>query len=93
MGAIKILVRHIIGLINRYPWTMAIFGFASGIASFVLVEREQERFAQIVSALMLLSWVWLALENLLQRGVASWFGFKLPPPLLSFATQMVHQES
>lgn len=82
-----------IALITRYPWAVAIFGFISGVASFFLVEREQEKFAQLVSALMLVSWVWLALENLLQRSVSSWFGFKLPPPLLSFATQLVHQES
>ena len=80
-------------LVLRYPWAVAVFGFVSGVASFFLVEREQEKFAQIVSALMLASWVWLALEDLLQRGVSSWFGLKLPPPVLSFATQMVHQES
>lgn len=82
-----------IALITHYPGTVALFGFVSGVASFLLVEREQEKFAQMVSALMLVSWVWLALENLLRRSVASWFGFKLPPPLLSFATQLVHQES
>lgn len=84
---------RIIRLVARYPWAVALFGFVSGVASFILVEREQERFAQIVSILMLISWGWLALENLLQRSVSSWFGFKLPPPVLSFATQLVHQES
>lgn len=93
MALIKMLVLRVIALISRYPWAIAIFGFVSGVASFFLVEREQEKFAQLVSALMLVSWVWLALENLLQRSVSSWFGFKLPPPLLSFATQLVHQES
>lgn len=68
-------------------------GLSPGIASFILIEREQEKFAQLVSALMLVTWIWLAMENLLERGVASRFGLKLPPFLLSFTTQMVHQES
>lgn len=93
MAFIKNLIRYITALITRYPWAVAIFGFVSGVASFILVEREQEKFAQMLSALMLVSWLWLTLENLLQRGVASWFGVDLPPPLLRFATQLVHQES
>lgn len=80
-------------LIQKYPWAIAIAGFVSGAASFFLVEREQEKFAQILSVLMLASWIWLALEKLLRRGISHWFGFELPPPLLSFVTQMVHQES
>lgn len=80
-------------LLQRYPWAMPLAGFVSGAASFFLVEREQDRFAQSISILMLVSWVWLALEKLLRRGVQRWLGAPLPPPLVSFATQMVHQES
>lgn len=80
-------------LLQKYPWAIATIGFVSGAASFFLVEREQEKFAQILSVLMLASWAWLALEKLLRRGISHWFGFELPPPLLSFVTQMVHQES
>lgn len=82
-----------LALMERYPWAIPLFGFVSGVASFVLVERKQDQFAQIIAVLMLASWLWLALENLLKRGVAHWFGISLPPPLLSFATQLVHQES
>lgn len=89
---LKQYVLVIAGLIERHPWLMAIFGFATGVFSFFMVERKQE-FAQIIAIMMLVSWIWLALENLLQRGVSHWFGFKFPPALLSFATQMVHQES
>lgn len=78
---------------ERYPWTIAIFGFVSGVMSFVMVERKQEEFAQLIAVLMLASWLWLALEGLLKRGISHWFGVTLPPPLLSFATQLVHQES
>lgn len=90
---LRIGIVRLLRLINRFPWVIAIFGFGSGVASYFFVEREQELFAQIVSALMLISWVWLALENLLRRGVLSWLGLELPPPLLSFITQLVHQES
>lgn len=79
-------------LVERHPWLMAIFGFGSGLFSFFMVQRKQE-FAQVIVILMLVSWLWLALESLLQRGVSHWFGFKLPPGVLSFITQMVHQES
>jgi hypothetical protein len=87
------LVEFIVRIITRYPYAIALFGFVSGVGSFLLVEREQEKFAQMLSLLMLVSWLWLALENLLRRGVSSWFGISLPPPLVSFATQLVHQES
>lgn len=86
-------IAGLLRLINRFPWVIPIFGFGSGVVSYLFVEREQELFAQMVSALMLISWVWLALENLLRRGVLSWLGFELPPPVLSFITQLVHQES
>lgn len=82
-----------IALMERYPWTIAIFGFVSGVASFVMVERKQEEFAQVIAVLMLASWLWLALENLLKRLISYWFDVTLPRPLLSFATQLVHQES
>ncbi|MCR6652627.1 MAG: DUF5924 family protein [Cellvibrionaceae bacterium] len=86
-------MRWITKLLQRYPWAMPLVGFVSGAASFFLVEREQDRFAQSIAILMLVSWVWLALEKLLRQGVQRWLGAPLPPPLVSFATQMVHQES
>jgi hypothetical protein len=92
----KIKLKHyilkIVILVERHPWLMAILGFSSGLFSFFMVQRKQE-VAQIIVILMLVSWTWLALENLLQRGVSHWFGFKLPPAVLSFVTQMVQQES
>lgn len=87
------LMQWITKLLQRYPWAMPLVGFVSGAASFFLVEREQDRFAQSIAILMLVSWVWLAMEKLLRRGVQRWLGAPLPPPLVSFATQMVHQES
>lgn len=85
--------RFVTRLLQRFPWVMPLVGFVSGGASFFLVEREKDTFAQLIALLMLVSWVWLALEKLLRRGVQRWFGAPLPSPVLSFFTQMVHQES
>jgi len=93
MAAIKKIIRRGLRVTNRYPWIIPLFGFVSGVASFFLVERKQEQFAQIISVLMLVSWVWLSVENLLQRGISHWFGIKVPPVVLRYVNQLVHQES
>ncbi|MFI8482184.1 DUF5924 family protein [Pseudomonas sp. NPDC078700] len=82
----------LIALAQRHPGIIAIFGFCSGVASFFLVKRQAE-LAQVLALVMLISWVWLALENLLREQVAKWFGIEIPQPLLRYATQMIHQES
>ncbi|WP_413043160.1 DUF5924 family protein [Pseudomonas sp. YJ42] len=79
-------------LIRRYPGTIALFGFCSGVASFVLVDR-QAGLAKVIAAVMLVSWLWLMLENSLRQGLERRFGWKVPRPLLRYVTQMVHQES
>lgn len=93
MAVIKKVIRRTLKIAERNPWIIPLFGFASGVASFFLVERKQEQFAQIISILMLASWVWLALENLLQRGISHWFDIKVPPVVLRYVNQLVHQES
>jgi len=85
-------LQPLITLASRHPRLLALFGFASGLASFLLVDRT-ESLASIIAVVMLVSWAWLLLENLLTRSLARWFGLDLPPPLLRYATQMVHQES
>lgn len=77
---------------RRYPGLIAGFGFVSGVASFVLVDRH-EGFARVIAVVMLASWLWLVLEQGLRQRVAERFGFSLPAPLLRYATQMIHQES
>ena len=89
---LSLLFDFILRLIRRYPGTVALFGFCSGIASFVLVER-QAGLAKVIAALMLVSWLWLMLENSLRAWLERRFGWKVPPPLLRYVTQMVHQES
>lgn len=77
---------------RRYPGLIAAFGFCSGLASFLLVDR-QAYLAKVLGVVLLVSWAWLILENLLRERIARRFGFELPLPLLRYATQMIHQES
>lgn len=88
----KTFVDCMIALVKRYPYSVAVLGFVSGLLSFFMVERKQE-LAQVIAILVLVSWLWLVLETSLERGFSSWFGVKLPPAVVNFATQMVHQES
>lgn len=92
MSTWKQSISKLIALAQRYPGVVAIFGFFSGLASFLLVKRQAE-LAQVLALVMLVSWLWLILENILRERISKWFGFELPPPLLRYATQMIHQES
>ncbi|MBM7062576.1 DUF2914 domain-containing protein [Pseudomonas sp. UL073] len=85
-------VARLIALIQRYPGVVAAFGFVSGVASFMLVDR-QAKSAIVLSIVMLLSWVWLALESVFTRIIARLIKREVPQPLLRYATQMIHQES
>lgn len=90
--ALQPLMLRLIGLFERHSGLMAILAFASGVASFLLVDRR-ESLAQFIGVLMLVSWIWLVAENWLRAGVLRRFGFAMPPAAMRFATQLVHQES
>ncbi|MEX6500499.1 DUF5924 family protein [Pseudomonas zhanjiangensis] len=92
LASARACLLRLLALIQRHPRLLALFGFFSGLASFILVKRQAE-LAQVLALVMLLSWLWLILENLLRERVARWLGVELPPPLLRYATQMIHQES
>lgn len=83
---------RLFALVQRYPGLIAAFGFCSGVASFILVDR-QEGVGKVIAVLMLLSWAWLLLEGLLTRSAARWLGLEVPPLVLRYLTQMIHQES
>ena len=85
-------VQRIIGLIKRYPGIIALGGFCSGIGSFILVDR-QAGLASWIAVILLISWVWLMLENSFKQLFARIFKREIPVPLLRYATQMIHQES
>jgi hypothetical protein len=82
----------LIQLARRYPWVIALYGFASGVASFILVDR-QDRLASLIAILMLVTWLFLMLESAFNQRLARWFGIELPSWLLRFVTQMIHQQS
>lgn len=92
MTTLKPRLLRLFALVRRYPGVIAAFGFVSGLVSFFMVDRH-EGFARIVAMLMLVSWVWLILEQVLHRAVERWFRLSLPPPVLRYATQLIHQES
>ena len=92
MPPLEARLKWLIAQVQRYPGVVAVFGFASGLASFFLVERH-EASARIIALLMLLGWLWLVLEPVLSGVLARRFGLRLPPALLRYATQMIHQES
>ena len=83
---------RLVDLVKKHPSLIAIFGFVSGLASFFLVERK-ESLAQVIGLIMLAGWVWLLLENWLRVGILQRFGFEMPPAVMRFATQLIHQES
>lgn len=85
-------LRRLLELAQRYPGLIAAFGFVSGVASFLLVERH-ESLAKVIALVMLASWIWLVLENLLRRSLSRWLGIRIPRVLLRYLTQLVHQES
>lgn len=92
MALLKNLLQRLIRLFEKYPGLMAVLAFASGVASYVLIEGR-EKFAQMLAALMLASWLLLVLENSLRAGFLKRFNLDLPPTIMRFGTQMVHQES
>ena len=92
MASLKSFVFALIELAKRWPWLIAGIGFISGLASYFLVERK-ESLAQVIAILMLVSWVFLVLENWLRESFKSRFGLNIPPALMHYLTQLVHQES
>lgn len=86
------LMHKIIALMQRFPGLLAVLAFASGVASYILVERK-ESIAQLMALFLLVSWLWLLLDNWLRERIERRFGIALSPNLVRFVLQMVHQES
>jgi hypothetical protein len=86
------LVQRVLEFIKRYPGLIAFFGFCSGIGSFILVDR-QAKLATWIAVIMLISWLWLMVENSAVALITKVFKREIPQPLLRYATQMIHQES
>lgn len=86
------LIQRILELMKRYPGVIALGGFISGVSSFILVDRQQGM-ASWIAVIMLVSWLWLMLENSFTQLFTKLFKREIPEPLLRYATQMIHQES
>jgi len=86
------LITRILELMKRYPGVIALGGFISGVCSFILVDRQQGM-ASWIAVIMLVSWLWLMLENSFTQLFTKVFKREIPEPLLRYATQMIHQES
>jgi hypothetical protein len=85
-------LQRVIELIKRYPGVIAIGGFISGVGSFIMVDR-QAGLASWIAVIMLVSWIWLMLENTFTQWFSRAFNREIPEALLRYATQMIHQES
>ncbi|MGS0535381.1 DUF5924 family protein [Pseudoalteromonas sp. SaAl2] len=92
MSYFKNLITKFIMMMQNRPGLLAVFAFCSGVASYVLVERK-ESFSQIIAILLLVSWVWLIVDNWLRDKVEQRFGVAVSPNFMCFALQMVQQES
>ena len=92
MPNLTYFIQRILELMKRYPGVIALGGFISGAGSFILVDRQQG-LATWIAVIMLVSWIWLMLENSLTQLFTRIFKREIPQPLLRYATQMIHQES
>lgn len=91
MKHVKSLINQFTYLMQNRPGLMAVLAFSSGLASYVLVERK-ESLAQFIALFLLISWLWLLIDNWLRDRVEQRFGVALSPNIMRFALQMVHQE-
>jgi hypothetical protein len=79
------------GIERLKPWLPAL-AFASGVASFVLVNR-QDALAGWIAGAILTAWMLLLAQASLQRLFTKLSGRSFPPVLGHFALQFVHQET
>jgi hypothetical protein len=92
MNKIKSLITQFINAMQKRPGLLAVLAFCSGITSYVLVDRK-ESFAQVVALVLLISWLWLIVDNWLRDKVEERFGVSVSPNVTRFALQMIQQES
>ncbi|MGH8456157.1 MAG: DUF5924 family protein [Stenotrophobium sp.] len=85
-------VTRLIGFLHRHRNWLALVSFLIGLASFLLVQRG-ERTAQVLVVTLPLAWLLILAENWLGDLVQSRSRLKLPPGVLRYAVQSVHQQS
>lgn len=72
--------------LHRWRYWLAPLSFGAGLASFLLIER-QEALAQWLGALLLLGWLMIVAEE----SAARWL--RLSPAVLRFGVQAIQQET
>ncbi|MEL0646838.1 DUF5924 family protein [Pseudoalteromonas agarivorans] len=92
MNKLKNLITQFIQAMQKRPGLLAVLAFCSGIASYVMVDRK-ESFSQVIAIVLLISWLWLIIDNWLREKVEERFGVEVSPNVMRFALQMVQQES
>jgi hypothetical protein len=92
VGYFKGVITNLITAMQKRPGLLAVLAFCTGVASYALVERK-ESLAQFISIFLLLSWLWLIIDNWLRDKVEQKFGVAVSPNLMRFVLQMVQQES
>lgn len=86
------LTFSVVQLLKRYPGLMAVLAFLSGVASYILVDRKTS-LAQFIAVFLVLSWIWLLLDNWIRDRLKQRFGIEISVNVMRFAVQLVHQES
>ena len=61
-------IARVAAILQRVPWLIPAFSFASGWLSFILVRRG-EGLARWIAAVTLLSWLWLLVESVVRRSL------------------------
>ena len=92
MDYCKNISAKFISAMQKRPGLLAVLAFLSGVASFALVDRK-ESFSQVIAIFLLISWLWLIIDNWLRDKVEEKFGVAVSPNVMRFALQMVQQES
>ena len=92
MNYLKNFITKFVFMMQKRPGLMAVLAFCSGVASYVFVERK-ESFSQLISILLLVTWLWLLIDNWLRDKVEERFGVAVSPNVMRFALQVVQQES
>ncbi|TVU77296.1 DUF2914 domain-containing protein [Pseudoalteromonas distincta] len=92
MDYCKNIIAKFISAMQKRPGLLAVLAFLSGVASFALVDRK-ESFSQFIALFLLISWLWLIIDNWLRDKVEEKFGVAVSPNVMRFALQMVQQES
>ncbi len=85
-------LQRLLGLVERYRLLLALASFGMGVASFVLVQRD-ERLAQWIALLLVLNWLLIVSESTLGQWLSRFRWARFSPFVLRYGMQAVHQQT